>query len=96
LDDDALLSHLETLVHRLGIDLRYEPLEEELFSSSGGLCRIKNRYVILLNARRSTGEKILMLAKALRRFDLSQTYLKPAVRELLDRLGGDEGEDRSL
>ena len=93
MDDDALLSHLEALAHQLGIDLRYEPLEDELFSSSGGLCRIKDRYVILLNARRPTGEKILILAKALRRFDLSDAYLKPAVRELLDGVagGGDEG-----
>jgi hypothetical protein len=95
LDDDALLSHLEALAHRLGIDLRYEPLEDEVFSSSGGLCRIKGRYVILLHPRRPSGEKILILAKALRRFDLSHMYLKPAVRELLNGPTDGPGEGRS-
>ena len=79
-----MLGHLEELAHKLGIQVRYEPLEDEMILASGGLCRIRNQYVILLNARSSAKHKVQTLAKALKRFDTGPFYIKPAVRELLD------------
>jgi len=91
LDDTTILGHLEALAHTLEIQVRYEPLESETTFPTGGLCRIKNKKYIIVNESASTGEKVRTLTKALRRFDLSQIYLKPAVRDFLET-GFDEGK----
>jgi len=84
LDNTTIMGHLETLAHTLEIQIRYEHLEGESALSSGGLCRIRNKDIIIVNSMATTEEKIQTLAKALRRFDLSQIYLKPALRDFLE------------
>ena len=86
LDESILLSHLEKLAHELSIPVRYEPIRGEEISSPGGLCRIKGKYLIIIDTTVSIREKIHTLARALKQFDLSQVYLKPALREFLERL----------
>jgi hypothetical protein len=85
MDNIAVLSQLEALAHTLGIQIRYECLEGEAAFSPGGLCRIRNKTVIILNERAATEEKIRTLARVLRRFDLSRIYLRPALRDFLER-----------
>jgi hypothetical protein len=91
LDETATLSHLEALAHALGIQIRYECLEGETTFATGGLCRIKDKQVIIVNERAATGEKVKTLAKVLKRFDLSQIYLRPALRDFLEGAGEERG-----
>lgn len=84
LDEIAMLSHLEALAHALGIQVRYERLEGEKSFLSGGFCRIRNKHLVILNEMAATGEKVHTLARALKRFDLSQIYLRPAIRDFLE------------
>ena len=84
MDNTAILGQLEAVAQALGIQIRYECLAGEAAFSSGGLCRIRNKQVILVDERASTGEKVRTLARVLRRFDLSQIYLRPALRDLLE------------
>jgi hypothetical protein len=83
-DERILLDQLENLAHQFSIPVRYESMESEETFFAGGLCRIKGKYVIIINRRATRREKICILARALKRFDLSQVYLKPALREFLD------------
>ncbi len=84
MDDKAILVHLEALAHRLGIQLRYEYLESETSFPSGGLCRVKDKQIIIINSAASPAEKVQTLVKVLRRFDLGGIYLRPAIRDLLE------------
>ncbi len=86
MDNTAIMSLLEELANTLGIQIRYEHLEGESTFSSGGLCRIMNKDIIIVNSMATTKEKVQTLAKALRRFDLSQIYLKPALRDFLENI----------
>lgn len=80
---------MEALAYSLGIVVRHERLEnEESTFIPGGLCRVKGKQLIILNAAAPASEKVQTLAKALRRFDLSGVYVIPAVRKLLE--GSDE------
>ncbi len=79
-----MIGHLEALAHSLGVEIRYEYLEGETVFPSGGLCRIKDKQLIIVNKRAAAGEKVQTLARALRRFDLSRVYLRPALRDLLE------------
>jgi len=84
LDDTAILGHLEALAHNLGVEIRYESMEGDDPFSSGGLCRIRDKQVIIINQKAATTDKVRTLVKALRCFDLSQIYLRPILRDLLE------------
>ena len=85
MDEKVVLGHLEALAHTLGIQIRYEVIESETPFHSGGLCRIRGKQVIIVNTKASVGEKVKTLTRALRRFDLGHIYLKPALRDLLEK-----------
>jgi hypothetical protein len=84
LDDGMLLSQLEELAGKLEIKIRHENLNMEDSSSTGGLCRINNEYVLIVHSRLTVKEKIRVMTAALKGFDLSEIYVRPIIRELLD------------
>ncbi len=88
MDDALLLAQLEELARKLSITVRYETLADEEFSVTGGLCRVEERQLILLDNRASAREQASILARALQHFDVSQVYLRPRVRAFLDEAGG--------
>jgi hypothetical protein len=85
MDDHTALSQLEGLAYMLGIPVRYEKIAEEDVANAGGLCRLKGECVIIVNSRAAVKDKVQTLAKALKNFDLNDVYMRPAVRELLER-----------
>ena len=84
MDETVILDHLEALAHTLEIEIRYECLESEVTFPSGGLCRLRDKHVIIVNKKAPAGEKAQTLARALRRFDLSKIYIRPALRDFLE------------
>jgi hypothetical protein len=84
LDENTLLGQLEELARSLGIEIRYEILKREGLSSAGGLCRLKGQYLLIIHSKAPVPEKIEGLARAVKRFDLAQLYLRPGLREFLD------------
>ncbi|MFH0813676.1 MAG: hypothetical protein V2A69_12690 [Pseudomonadota bacterium] len=83
MDDLTALSQLEGLADKLGIQIRYEKIEDEL-TGAGGLCRIEGKYVLIIHSKATVKEKIQVMTQALRRFDLGDIYVRPAIRELLE------------
>jgi len=84
MDDEVILSYLEELAEKLEILVRDENINIEESSSSGGLCRVEGKYVIILNSKATVKEKIQVMITALQQFDLTDMYVKPIIRELLD------------
>ena len=84
MDETATLGYLEELAHNLGVEIRYESMEGDSSFSSGGLCRIRDKQIIIVNQRAVTADKVRTLVKALRCFDLTQIYLRPVLRDLLE------------
>jgi len=83
MDNDTALSQLEGLADKLGIPIRYEIIKDEL-TGPGGLCRIEGKYVLIIHSKATAKEKMQIMIEALKRFDLGDIYLKPALREMLD------------
>jgi len=81
-----MLGQLEELAQSLAIQIRYEPIKKEGTFSPGGLCRLKGENLLIINSKATTKDKIQALAKAVNRFDLSQVYVRPGLREFLDTL----------
>jgi hypothetical protein len=84
MNDEVILSYLEELAEKLEILVRDENINIEESSSSGGLCRVEGKHVIILNSKATIKEKIQVMIKALQQFDLGDIYMKPVIRELLD------------
>jgi hypothetical protein len=86
LDENTILGQLEELAHSLSIRVRYEPIKKEGTFYAGGLCQLKGEILLIVNNRASVRDKVRALATALKRFDLSQVYLRPGLREFLENL----------
>jgi len=79
---ELVLQELEELAGRIGIEIRYE----RMGTLSGGLCRIHDGRVILINKYLSMASKVELLAIELsrEREKLENVYILPEIRELLD------------
>ena len=88
MDEQFIIGQLEGLVERFGIQIRYEPMheDEESLKIVGGMCRLKEEYVVIINSKATFLEKIRALGEALKHFDLDGVYILPAVRELLEKI----------
>jgi hypothetical protein len=85
LDDGVLLHQLEELAGKLGIEIRYGNIAVEESHRTGGLCRFKGQYVLIIHSRLTVKEKIGMIVKNLKGFEMDDVYLLPVIRELLDQ-----------
>ena len=83
MDDHIALSLLEELADKLGIPIRYEIIRDEL-TGLGGLCRVDGEFILIIDSTAAVKEKIRIMTEALRRFDLGDIYVRPALRELLE------------
>lgn len=83
MDDKTILSQLEEMAERLGIKVRYESLKLDGPSHAGAFCRINGEDVIFMNKKSATKEKIHLLIDTLKRHDLSDVYVAPALRKKL-------------
>jgi hypothetical protein len=96
MDENSLIDFLEELAERLGVNIRYEAIrqDEDAVFVAGGLCLLKGEYVLIVNSRATVRERVRTLATALKHFDLDQVYIRPALRELLDKIPEQERFNR--
>ncbi len=85
--NEEILSQLEELSNSLEITVRYEKIQKESAFFPGGYCKVKGKDLIIINKMASLDDKVEIIARALLLFDLSQIYVLPAVRELIDSYG---------
>ena len=88
MDENTIIDQLEELIKSFGVQIRREPIkqDEDLVKVVGGLCLLRGEYILIINSKATTMERIKTLATALKHFDLDPIYLRPVLRELLDRI----------
>jgi hypothetical protein len=88
MDENTIIEQLEELIRGFGVQIRREPIkqDEDLAKIVGGLCLLRGEYVLFINSKAPTIERINTLATALKHFDVDQVYLRPVLRELLDKI----------
>ncbi|MFH1567327.1 MAG: hypothetical protein ABIL09_04945 [Gemmatimonadota bacterium] len=80
MDQTAVLQDLEALAAALQIDVRYEDLE-----GRGGLCRFGGRTCLLVSRGLSVPERVDLFVGGLSSLPLDGVFIRPRVRELLER-----------
>jgi hypothetical protein len=88
MDENTIIDQLEDLIKSFGIQIRHEAIkqDEDLVNVVGGLCLLRGEYVLIINSKATTMDRIKTMAIALKHFDLDQIYLRPVLRELLDKI----------
>ena len=86
-DDETLCNELEALCGKLGIEIRYGNIGIEDAGHRGGLCRVQGKYFLIIHSRLTRKEKIRVMTETLKGFEIEDVYLKPVIRELLDKSG---------
>jgi len=88
MDENTMIDELEELIKSFGVQIRNEAIkqDEDLVYIVGGLCLLRGEYVLIINSKATTMDRIKTLATALKHFDLDQIYLRPVLRELLDKI----------
>ncbi|HTZ39452.1 MAG TPA: hypothetical protein VMB77_04800 [Syntrophales bacterium] len=85
MDDHIALDQLEALAYDLGVEIRYEKIPQDDVTTAGGLYRLKGKHVVVIDSRATTKDRIRILLQALKPFDLTDVYIRPALRELLEK-----------
>jgi len=88
MDENTIIDQLEELIKSFGIQIHCEAIkqDEDLVNVVGGLCLLRGEYVLIINSKATTMDRIKTLATALKHFDLDEIYLRPVLRELLDKI----------
>ncbi len=81
LKDEQILKELEELAERLSVTVHYEKMKAFEFRVEDGICRFEGAPHIYIDRKRSTKEKIHILADELKGFDLENTFIPPLLRE---------------
>jgi hypothetical protein len=77
---EQITEALETAATQLGVRVRYEPLTTGVLAS-GGLCKVKGQWCVIIDKKSSASERASILAEALANFDTDTVFLPPKVRE---------------
>lgn len=93
--EERFLPHLESLAQKLGIKIRQEDTGFGDISGPGGLCRLKGDYLLIIHPLASAEEKVRLLVRAIKRFPWREMYIRPAVRELLEKEWAEDNEDET-
>lgn len=84
MDAQNALTELEQLCEKLDVEVQYDRFTGD-GARSGGICRVKGKWRVILERRSADSEKVSVLARCLARFDTDGHFVSPAVRRLLDR-----------
>ena len=75
-----LLDELEEVVQRLGYELRYEKGNFE-----GGYCLLKESRLFVINTRNDVEKRIVIIAKNLKDLGIDNIFVKPHIRDLVEK-----------
>ena len=81
LRDEQIMKALEEVAERLSVQVQYEEMKAFEFRVEDGSCRVKGEPSIFIDRKRPLKEKISILARELKKFDLEDIYIPPLLRE---------------
>jgi len=81
--DDSLLQSLVELAEKLSVRVIFRNLKDDEFVIKSGMCSIKGDTLIIIDSRVSLEEKVKTLCQELKKFNLDNIFISPAIRDIL-------------
>ena len=79
---ESAIEEMEAVCEKLGIKVVPAELTGDGMSS-GGLCKVRGEWRVIVDKRAPAGERVSVLARALCSFDLEDVFVSPKVREVI-------------
>jgi hypothetical protein len=92
MEENSLLQELEEIAEKLSIVVQYDDLMGMDFKIKGGLCKVRGKHVIIMDRRTPATERIDLLVRALRQFDLSSVFIRPYIRSIVGESTESQGK----
>ena len=88
MDEKTILDQLEELIEKFGVQIRHEAIrqDEDAIHVAGGLCLLRGEYVVILNSKATIKDRIWTLGIVLKQFDTDQIYIRPILRDILEKI----------
>lgn len=80
--NESAIEELEAVCEKLGIKVVPAELSGDGMST-GGLCKVRGEWRVIVDKRAPAGERVSVLARALSGFDLEHVFVSPKVREVI-------------
>jgi len=84
---EQIYQELIDLAERLEITVSEQNLRKTGVKAKSGLCKVKGKYIFIMDKHKSIHKKIDLLSKQLEEIPHDNIYIKPAVREMLEKKG---------
>ena len=85
---DQVYQDLIDLAEKLEITVSEQNLRKTNVKAKSGLCKVKGKYLFIMDKHKSIHKKIELLSSHLAQMPHENIYIVPAVRELLNKYGG--------
>ena len=82
---DLLIPLLEESAGRLDVTVKYEALAQSGVSGSGGLCKVRGQWWLIIDKKATPSERVAILVDALSGFATESLGLPEKIEELLSR-----------
>ena len=82
---EQIYQELIDLAEKLEITVSEQNLRKTGVKAKSGLCKVKGKYLFIMDKHKSIHKKINLLSSQLAPMPHEDVYIVPAVRELLDR-----------
>src|SRR5258707_9201809 len=79
---EQITETLEQAAALLGVRVRYETRTGDT-AGSGGLCKVKGEWCVIVDRKMPTAERAALLIEALAGFDTDGVFLPPQLREAI-------------
>ena len=84
---EQIYQELIDLAEKLEITVSEQNLRKTGVKAKSGLCKVKGKYLFIMDKHKSINKKIDILSEGLSVIPYENIYIKPLIRELLDKIG---------
>ena len=84
---EQIYQELIELAEKLQITVSEQNLRKTGVKAKSGLCRVKGRYMFIMDKHKSIHKKIELISACLADVPHENIYIKPVIRELIDKKG---------
>ena len=84
---EQIYQELIELAEKLEITVSEQNLRKTGVKARSGLCKVKGKYLFIMDKHKSLNKKIDLLIESLATIPHDNIYIKPVIRELLDKVG---------
>ena len=84
---EQIYQELIDLAEKLKITVSEQNLRKTGVKAKSGLCKVKGKYIFIMDKHKSIQKKIGILTESLAAVPHENIYIKPAIRELIEKQG---------